>query len=114
MPFGLTNAPASFQSLMNLVFQEHLEKNVLVLFDDILVYSASLDAHVVHLRSLLDLLLKHQLYTKENKCMFGQKQLEYLGHIISVEGVFTDPSKVSTMISWPVPSNIKELRGFLA
>ncbi|XP_074343112.1 uncharacterized protein LOC141680927 [Apium graveolens] len=85
MPFGLTNAPASFQSLMNSVFQQQLRKSVLVFFDDIL----------------------------KSKCLFGQQKLEYLGHIISKEGVSTYPSKVDVMVNWPIPKSLKQLRGFL-
>lgn len=113
MPFGLTNAPASFQSLMNHVFQDKLRKHVLVFFDDILVYSRTLEEHVLHVSSVLELMQQHQLFAKESKCLFGQQQLEYLGHIISKEGVSTDPSKVSAMLEWPLPKSIKQLRGFL-
>lgn len=113
MPFGLTNAPASFQSLMNEVFQKNLRKNVLVFFDDILVYSKTFEEHLEHLREVLCKLRLHQLYAKESKCSFCQEQLEYLGHVISADGVATDPSKIQAMLDWPIPANIKQLRGFL-
>ncbi|WOH15435.1 hypothetical protein DCAR_0934976 [Daucus carota subsp. sativus] len=113
MPFGLTNAPASFQSLMNSVFQAFLRKSVLVFFDDILVYNKTLSEHKVHLRAVLELMKQHELYAKESKCVIGKQQLEYLGHIISAEGVSTDPDKVAAMKNWPIPTSIKQLRGFL-
>lgn len=113
MPFGLTNAPATFQSLMNSVFQQFLRKSVLVFFDDILVYSKTLVDHVTHVKAVLQLMKEHQLYAKESKCSFRQQKLEYLGHIISKGGVSTDPEKVFAMKNWPQPKNLKQLRGFL-
>nr|GFA26956.1 hypothetical protein [Tanacetum cinerariifolium] len=91
MPFGLTNAPLTFQSLMNIVFKAFLRKFMLVFFDDILIYSKNLKEHCDHLA-----------------------QVEYLGHIISAQGVFTYPSKIEAMQKWPIPSTPKQLRGFLA
>lgn len=113
MPFGLTNAPASFQALMNEIFQGQIRKSVLVFFDDILVYSSGLQEHLQHLEMVFQKMRDHQLYIKASKCSFGQTQLEYLGHIISREGVATDPEKVAAMTNWPTPTTVKQLRGFL-
>ena len=75
----------------------------MVFLDDILIYSPSLDTHVDHLIQDLDKLREHQLYMKLSKCSFAQLQLEYLGHIISVAGVATNPTKIAAMVQWLVP-----------
>ena len=113
MPFGLTNAPATFQSLMNTVFGELLRKCVLIFFDDILVYSSSLEEHVVHLQSVLELMRRNQLFAKHSKCAFATDRVEYLGHFIQEAGVSTDPQKIKAIVEWPNPSTLKALRGFL-
>ena len=113
MPFGLTNAPATFQCLMNEILQPFLRKFVLVFLDDILIYSPSMDSHLQHLELVLQTMRKHQLYLKESKCTFARDSLEYLGHIISSTGVATDPSKISNMLKWPIPTSMTELRAFL-
>ena len=103
MPFGLTNAPLIFQSLMNEVFKSFLRKFVLVFFDDILVYSRSLPNHVGHLRTVLGTLDKHHLNAKKSKCMFACEEMEFLGHLISREGVKTDLRKIATMQQLLIP-----------
>jgi len=113
MPFGLTNASATFQSLMNNIFKDYLQKFVLVFFDDILVYSSSWSNHLLHLDLVLQLLQQHQLYAKLSKCSFGLQQVDYLGHTVSGQGVAMDKSKVQAVLHWPVPQNIKQLRAFL-
>ena len=113
MPFGLTHAPLTFQSLMNHVFKPFLRQFVLVFFNDILVYSKSLAEHVIHLKKVPETLAMNQLYAKRSKCMFACKKVEYLGHVITAKGVHTDPKKVAAMQQWPIPKEIKSLRGFL-
>lgn len=113
MPFGLTNAPATFQAIMNDIFRAYLRKFVLVFFDDILVYSLTWEDHLQHLEVVLGTLQVHQLKANGKKCQFGQTAVEYLGHVVSQFGVAMDPSKVSSIIRWPVPKSIKAVRGFL-
>jgi hypothetical protein len=113
MPFGLTNAPATFQGAMNTVLAPLLRKCVLVFLDDILVYSPTLETHVRHLPQVLQLLQQHKLHAKLSKCTFAQLELSYLGHRISRTGVAIEQDKISKVQDWPIPLNVKELRGFL-
>ena len=113
MPFRLTNAPSTFQALMNHVFKTFLRKSILIFFDDILMYSRSYDQHLQHLKSTFEVLRQHTLFAKISKCSFGVQEVEYLGYIISVKGVVANPAKVAAMRDWPVPTSVKQLRGFL-
>jgi transposase InsO family protein len=113
MPFGLCNAPATFSRLMNQVFSAYLDEFVIVYLDDVCVYSKSLEEHVVHLRQVLSLLRQHKLFAKRKKCVFAQPSVSYLGHIISAEGIATDPAKVAAVREWPVPSTVHDVRSFL-
>jgi hypothetical protein len=113
MPFGLTNAPSTFQALMNEVLRPYLRKFCLVFFDDILVYSKGREEHKQHLTEILKVLRDHKLFANKKKCYFAQEEVEYLGHIISGRGVAADPKKIEDMMKWPIPKELKGLRGFL-
>jgi hypothetical protein len=113
IPFGLTNAPAIFMNLMNTIFMPYLDKFVIVFIDDILIYSKNKEDHDKHLRIALQVLREHQLYAKFSKCEFWLDQVEFLGHVISKEGIAVNPSKVQSVLDWQAPTNVKEIRGFL-
>jgi hypothetical protein len=112
MPFGLTNAPATFQSCMNHIFRGQLRKYLLVFFDDILIYNKTWDEHLAHLGEVLDIMQAQSLYAKESKCEFGMRELLYLGHIISGQGVQVHQEKIRAILDWPMPKNLTELKGF--
>ncbi|XP_057416557.1 uncharacterized protein LOC130711103 [Lotus japonicus] len=113
MPFGLMNAPSTFQSLMNEVFKHMLRRGVLVFFDDILVYSKDWANHLSQLEQVLQVLHKQGLTANQKKCSFTQRTVEYLGHMISEQGVAVDPNKIVSVVKWPTPTNVKGVRGFL-
>ena len=118
MSFGLTNAPAYFMNMMNKVFMEFLDKFVVVFIDvvfidDILVYSKNEEEHKEHLRLVLEKLREHQLYAKFSKCEFWLKEVGFLGHVISGEGIAVDPTKVVTVTNWEAPTTVGEIRSFL-
>lgn len=113
MPFGLTNAPASFQHLMNDIFKDMLDISVIVYLDDILIFSNSDAEHQQHVREVLRRLREHQLFAKPEKCEFHTKRVEFLGFVVTPEGVEMDPAKVAAVVNWPTPTNLKELQSFL-
>lgn len=113
MPFGLCNAPSSFQATMNSIFRQHLRHFIIVFFDDILVYSRTMEAHIKHLTITFQVLLDHHFVLKLSKCSFAQTQVEYLGHIVSGKGVEPVASKIEAIQNWPVPHSTKAVRSFL-
>src|SRR5918994_4815808 len=113
MSFGLTNAPAYFMNMMNKVFMEFLGKFVMVFIDDILVYSKNEEEHKEHLRLVLGKLREHQLYAKFSKCEFWLKEVGFVGHVISGEGIVVDPTKVNIVTNWEAPTTVGEIWSFL-
>ena len=110
MPFGLTNASAAFMDLMNRVFHPHLDQFVVVFIDDILVYSKDAQEHEQHLRLVLHILREKQLFIKLSKCNFWLKEVSFLGHIVSAEGIRVDHAKIKAVVSWKPPRNVTEVR----
>jgi hypothetical protein len=113
MPFGLTNAPATFQTLMNDIFRDMLDICVIVYMDDILVYSKNPEEHEQHLRQVLQRLREHQLYGKPSKSTFSTDIVEYLGHLVTPEGIKPNPVLVQAIVKYPRPETLKGLQCFL-
>ena len=112
MPFGLTNAPATFNRLMERIFQKHRAYTG-VFFDDIIIHSQTLQEHKEHLRAVFQELRANKLFVNEKKSEFFMKEIKYLGHIISKEGIRMDPDKLRVINEWPIPRNLHELRSFI-
>jgi hypothetical protein len=113
MPFGLTNAPAVFMDLMNRVCGSFLDKFVIVFIDDILIYSNTKEDHSQDLRQVLETLRKEKLYAKFSKCEFWIRKVDFLGHVVSKDGIHVDPSKIKAIENWSAPRTPTEIRQFL-
>ena len=113
MPFGLTNAPATFQRLINNVLRPALKKYALVYLDDVIIFSKSIEEHIQHIEAVFELLRKVGLKIKLSKCTFLQREVEYLGHIVTEKGIGPDPKKLLSIKNYPTPKNSDELRSFL-
>nr|XP_043898190.1 uncharacterized protein LOC122779681 [Solea senegalensis] len=113
MPFGLCNACSTFQRLMQRVFGDQQFQSLLLYLDDIVVFSSSFRQHLERLEVVLQRLQHEGLKAKLSKCSFFQQEVRYLGHIMSAEGVSTDPSKLEVVANWQPPTTILALRSFL-
>ncbi|GJW86727.1 putative reverse transcriptase domain-containing protein [Tanacetum coccineum] len=113
MPFGLTNVPAVFMNLMNRVCKPYLDKFVIVFIDDILIYSHDEKEHEEHLKTILELLKKEELYAKFSKCEFWIHTVKFLGHVIDSSGIHVDPTKIEAVKNWASPTTPSEIRQFL-
>jgi hypothetical protein len=98
---------------MTNIFRKFLDRFVLVFIDDILIYSKNREEHEEHLKLVLQVLREHQIYAKLSKCDFFQKQVHYLGHVIFEEGVAVDPSNIKSIMDWPTPKDVSDIRSFM-
>nr|XP_013767485.1 PREDICTED: uncharacterized protein LOC102206490 [Pundamilia nyererei] len=113
MPQGITGAPATFQRLMEKAVGDMHLLQVLVYLDDIIVFGRTLEEHEQRLLKVLDRLEEFGLKLSLDKCQFCQSQVKYVGHIVSKDGIATDPEKVEVVRNWPEPTDLKTLRSFL-
>ncbi|GJY21607.1 putative reverse transcriptase domain-containing protein [Tanacetum coccineum] len=113
MPFGLTNALAVFMDLMNRVCKPYLDKFMIVFIDDILIYSKNKKEHEEHLKAILELLKKEELYAKFSKCEFWHPKVQFLGHVIDSQGIHVDPTMIESIKDWASPKTPKKIRQFL-
>nr|GEV53943.1 putative reverse transcriptase domain-containing protein [Tanacetum cinerariifolium] len=113
MPFGLTNAPAVFMDLMKQVYKHYLDKFMIVFIDEILIYSKDEKEHEEHLKAILELLKKKELYAKFSKCEFWFPKVQFLGHVIDKQGIHVDPTKIESDKDWASPKSSMEIRQFL-
>ena len=107
MPFGLTGAPGTFQSYINDIIHDCLDRFAVAYMDDILIYLNSLQEHILHVRTVLQKLLSAGLYAKLEKCKFHVQKVSFLGFIISSEGISMDPERIRTVAEWPVPESVR-------
>ncbi len=113
LPIGLSNAPATFQRLMQQCLGDQCFDNVLIYLDDIIVYAADFDSHLIHLDRVFSRLGQHGLKLKPVKCHLLKREVKYLGHLVSSKGVAVDPEKVRTVRDWPEPTTVRNVRAFL-
>lgn len=113
MPFGLKNAPSTFQRVMDNVLKEYLNEFCLVYMDDVIVFSKSLQEHINHLRLVFQKLRHYNLKVQLDKTEFCSKNVEFLGHVVTPEGVKPNPSKLKAVEQYPLPQTTKQIKSFL-
>jgi transposase InsO family protein len=114
MPFGLSNSPATYQRLMQECFSSLINKECVVFLDDILIFSRTFDEHLVRIKHVLDKVKESGMKLNPKKCKFCQPKVKYLGHIVSANGVETDPDKLDKVANWQEPTNVDETRSFVS
>jgi hypothetical protein len=113
MPFGLTNAPGTFMRLMNEVLHPFIGKFVVVYFDDILIYSKSLDDHIEHLCTVFCALRQARLFANLEECTFYTDRVAILGYVVTPQGIEVVEANIEAIKRWPIPATLIQLRSFL-
>lgn len=113
MPFGLKNAPSTFQRVMDNILRDYLYKSCFVYMDDIVIFSKSLQEHLIHVKQIFDKLKHYNLKVQLDKSEFLRKEVGFLGHVITAEGIKPNPAKIKAVQEYPLPKSIKEIRAFL-
>ena len=114
MPEGLTNVPAAFQRFMNDIFADMIDICVIVYLDDILIYSDNIAEHQIHVREVLRRLRGNGLFARADKCEFHVTSCEYLGYMLSSDGLTMASYKVQIIQDWPEPRKVKDVQSFLS
>jgi len=109
MPFGLTNAPTTFQHFVNEIFADMLDVSVLVYLDNMLMYSNNMGDHQKHVKEVFRRLRAHGLYACEDKCEFHKTELEFLGFILTQDGLKMASDKVKVILKWPEPRKVRDI-----
>ncbi|KAL7297542.1 hypothetical protein TKK_0009902 [Trichogramma kaykai] len=113
MPFGLKNAPASFQRMMDKILMKYLYKFCFVYMDDIVIFSKSLQEHLQHIKLIFEELKQFNLKMQLDKSEFLRKEVPFLGHIITSDGIKPNPEKIKAIVEYPIPKTQKEIKAFL-
>jgi len=114
MFFGMTNSPATFQTIMNDIFQTLIAEGIVVVYlDDILIFTETEEEHEQAVRRVLEVLVEHKLFLRPEKCEFHWKRIEYLGLVISENKAEMDPVKVAGVCNWPTPENRTDVQAFI-
>lgn len=112
--FRLKNLPATFQTMMNKILKEYIDNGVIIVYmDDNLIFTFMEKENIKITKNVLEILEDNDLFLKLEKCLFNQKKINYLGLIISEDGVSMDEMKIEVITSWPTPKNVKELQSFI-
>jgi len=114
MPFGLSNSPATYQRAMQEILGDLNMRICLIYLDDLIIFSDSFEQHLERLDLILETLHSANLKLAPEKCFFFKPEIKFLGHVVSEQGIHTDPEKIDKVVNWPVPQNSDELRSFLA